>query len=295
MNYIPNIHFILPAGGVRGAFQAGFLYQLFTNYEDKFNIARIDGTSVGSINGFAIMNKKYKSLKDIWLNIESINDLFDNWSESYVFKDLVSYYHGFYKNGMYSNNKLKNIIIDNSNNTWETLEDDFKSKFSCAVVNINKANTSYINGTNPNIIDYITASAAPWIVTNPVDINGDLYTDGGLLETYPIKYVNKCQADISVIVGFDQEHFSFAPQQNGNLLQYLANLIDIGRFNSINSILTKQLIENDSGVIAIANPMHITFIDFNKEAINDGFRQGIDFANTFYKTYIENFKKNKIA
>ena len=54
MNYIPNIHFILPAGGVRGAFQAGFLHQLFTNYEDKFNIARIDGTSVGSINGFAI-------------------------------------------------------------------------------------------------------------------------------------------------------------------------------------------------------------------------------------------------
>jgi predicted acylesterase/phospholipase RssA len=106
------------------------------------------------------------------------------------------------------------------------------------------------------------ASAAPWIVTNPVNIEGDLYTDGGLLETYPIKYVNKCQADITVIVGFDQEHFSFIPQKNGNLLQYLANLIDIGRFNSINSILTKQLIENDSGVIAIANPMHITFIDF---------------------------------
>ena len=237
------------------------------------------------------MNKKYESLKDIWLNIESINDLFENWSESYVFKDLFSYYQGFWKNGMYSNNKLKNIIIDNSNNTWDTLEDEFKSKFSCAVVNINKADTSYINGTNPNIIDYITASAAPWIVTNPVNIEGDLYTDGGLLETYPIKYVNKCQADITVIVGFDQEHFSFIPQKNGNLLQYLANLIDIGRFNSINSILTKQLIENDSGVIAIANPMHITFIDFNKEAINDGFSQGIDFANTFYKTYIENFQK----
>ena len=188
---IPNIHFILPAGGVRGAFQAGFLYQLFTNYNETFKIARIDGTSVGSINGFAIMNKKYDSLKDIWLNIESINDLFENWSESYVFKNYISFYQGFWKNGMYSNNKLKNIIISNSNNSWNKFEDEYKSKFSCAVVNINKAKTVYINGTNPNIIDYITASAAPWIVTNPVNINDELYTDGGLLETYPIKYINK--------------------------------------------------------------------------------------------------------
>ena len=28
MNKLPKIHFILPGGGVRGAFQAGFLYKL---------------------------------------------------------------------------------------------------------------------------------------------------------------------------------------------------------------------------------------------------------------------------
>ena len=32
MNKLPKIHFILPGGGVRGAFQAGFLYTLCKNY-----------------------------------------------------------------------------------------------------------------------------------------------------------------------------------------------------------------------------------------------------------------------
>ena len=91
--YLPKIHFILPGGGVRGAFQAGFMYNLFKKYDDQFEIARIDGTSVGSLNGFAIMNKKYENLK-IWLNINNINDLFSNWSDKYligILQDIILY------------------------------------------------------------------------------------------------------------------------------------------------------------------------------------------------------------
>ena len=73
MNKLPKIHFILPGGGVRGAFQAGFLYTLCKNYSGKFEIARIDGTSVGSINGFAIMNNDLDKLKETWENITNVN------------------------------------------------------------------------------------------------------------------------------------------------------------------------------------------------------------------------------
>ena len=50
---VKTIHFILPGGGVRGSFQAGFLYELFTKHKEAFEIYKIDGTSVGSINGIA--------------------------------------------------------------------------------------------------------------------------------------------------------------------------------------------------------------------------------------------------
>jgi predicted acylesterase/phospholipase RssA len=288
MSKKPNIHFILPAGGVRGAFQAGFLYQLFKKYKDHFLIARIDGTSVGALNGFAVINNKIDTLKNIWFNIESINDLFSSWSNSYIFSDYLSYYHGFYKGGLFSNEKLLNLIKDTSENTWNSFPDDYKDKYSCVAVNIGTAKSKYITGSNKHILDYITASASPWVISNPVKIEEQLYADGGLLETYPVDFIDKCDADITLILGYDQEHFSFISRENDNILTYLANLIDISRFNSVNTHKLKEIIKQDS-VVALANPMTLLFTDFSKEAITDGFESGIDFANTFFNTYIKDY------
>ena len=185
-----KIHFILPGGGVRGAFQAGFLYQLFTKYRDTFEIARIDGTSVGSLNGFLVLNN-IEELKNIWLNINSINDLFINWSDQYMIGPLTSMYHGFHNNGLFSNEKIMDNLKLHSQDTWPSYTDEYKNKYSCVVTDMHCASTKYIQGDNEHIIEYITASASPWIISNPVEINGIPYTDGCLLETYPIKHIHK--------------------------------------------------------------------------------------------------------
>ena len=293
MHKIPKIHFVLPGGGVRGAFQAGFLYQLFKCYKDKFEIAKMDGTSVGSINGFAIINEQYDYLKDIWLNINSINDLFDNWSDSYIIGKLSSCIRGFYNNGLFSNTKMKSLIKETHDEHWVNYSNMYKQLYSCVVVNIQNASTEYIDGDNKDICEYITASGSPWIVSNPVEIDNKIYTDGGLLETYPIKNIGNCNADITVIIGYDQEHFKYILGENDNIIKYLANLIDISRFNSANTIATRELI-NTKNIISLVNPMKISFMDFNKETIKDGFDIGIDFANTFFETYIKDFNDDLI-
>ena len=286
MNNIPKIHFILPGGGVRGAFQAGFLYQLCNKYSGKFEIVRIDGTSVGSINGFAIMNNDLEKLRETWMNVTNVNDLFDNWSDTPIIGYLSSAYYGYHNSGLFSNSKLKNIIKNTHDKGWEDKNKTDQDKYSCAVVNLENGKTKYVYGSDPNIINYITASASPWVISNPVDIDGEQYADGGLLETYPIKHVNKCDADYTVIVGYDQEHFKYVSGDNRNLLTYLANLIDISRFNSLNTHKLKELI--DSGeVIGIANPMTMLFVHFDNEAIKDGFIKGEEFADSFYNTYIK--------
>ena len=290
--YKPRIHFILPGGGLRGAFQAGFMFNLFNLYNSYFEIARIDGTSVGALNGFAIINKKYENLKNIWTNINDINDLFGNWSDNFIIGTISSCIQGFYNNGIFSHNKLKQKIINNSKDSWDNFNTDYKNLYSCPVVNLTNASVEYIYGSNENIVDYVTASASPWIISNPVTINNTLYTDGCLLETYPIKHVDKCNADITVIVGYDQEHIKYIPGQNNNMLHYLANLIDISRFNSVNNHKTREIINNPD-MICIANPMSINFDKINKETINDGFDIGIDFANTFFNTYIKNYNNDQ--
>ena len=292
MSNIPSIHFILPAGGVRGAFQAGFIYEMFTKYKKLFTIARVDGTSVGALNGFAVINDNVEFLSEIWNNITSINDLFSSWSESYIFNEYLSYYHGFYKGGLYSNEKLRSMIENASRKNWDSYDNEYKDKYSCAVVNTGSAKSKYVKGSDKNIIDYITASASPWVVSNPVNIDDEMYADGGLLETYPIKFIDKCNADITVVVGYDQEHFSFIKRENDNILTYLANLIDISRFNSVNTHKLKEIIKQDN-VVALANPMSILFTEFSKEAITDGFNSGKEFANTFINTYVKDYSADK--
>lgn len=282
-----KIHFILPGGGIRGSFQAGFLYTLFKNYEEYFVIQRIDGTSVGSVNGFATILGEIDALKNIWYNIHSINDFFGTWSDNPVIGRLLNLYRGFYNNGVYNNNRLKDLLHTNLDNCYKDISQEHLSKYSCVVTNMNNARIEYISGTHPKIFDYVTASAAPWIITNPLEIDDELYTDGCLLETYPLKYINDCMADLTVIVGFDQEHINFIKPNCDNMFTYLATLIDIARFNSTNNIETIKLIK-ESKCIPIVNTMKILITDFTNEDVIEGFNHGCDSAHQFAKTYLSN-------
>lgn len=282
-----KIHFILPGGGIRGSFQAGFLYTLFNKYKKYFEIARIDGTSVGSVNGFAAILGEIEALKNIWYNIHSINDFFGSWSYNPVIGKLINLYRGFYNNGVYNNKRLKDLLLNNLEERYQKNDNNSLSKYSCVVTNMDNARIEYINGTNPNIFDYITASASPWIITNPMKIDEELYTDGCLLETYPLKYINKCEADLTIVVGFDQEIINFVKPKCDNMFAYLATLIDIARFNSTNKLEIIELIKNNK-CIPIINTMTILITDFTNEDVIEGFNHGCDSAEQFAKTYLIN-------
>jgi len=280
-----SIHFILPGGGVRGSFQAGFLYELFTKYHEYFHIYRIDGTSVGSINGIITILGEYETLNDIWLNINNINDFFGNWSDIPVVGNLSSIYYGFYNNGMYNNQSLREKLELNLTEKKKLTDKSILEKYSCTTTNVNKATIEYIYGPNDKLFDYITASASPWIISNPVKINNTIYTDGGVLETYPLHNVEHSNADLIIIVGFDQEIVQFEEPDCSNLLLFLATLLDIARFNSINSGMVRDYIHNGR-CIPIINTMKCLFTDFDQETIKLGFIQGQEAAEQFYKTYL---------
>ena len=55
------------------------------------------------------------------------------------------------------------------------------------------------------------------------EINNKIYTDGSLLETYPIKYVDNSGADLVIIVGFDQEVVNFEKPNCTNLIYFYSH------------------------------------------------------------------------
>lgn len=281
-----SIHFILPGGGARGSFQAGFLYELFSNYKDLFTIYRIDGTSVGALNGVSTIMGEYEVLKSTWKNIDTITDLFSNWSNTPIIGSLSNIYYGFYNNGMYSNNQLQHLLYDKLGKKIKEFTKEDLDKYSCVVTNIDTATCEYISGSNDNILDYVTGSASPWVISNPIVIDGAKYSDGCILETCPIKNIEASEADLVIIVGFDQEYVRYLKPDCKNMLDYLATVIDICRFNSKNKDLLVKYIESGK-CIPITNSMTCAVTDFNKEPLEIGFNHGVDTAQQFVKTYLE--------
>ena len=304
-----KIHFILPGGGVKGSFQAGFLYELNKSAESLYTIGRIDGTSVGALNGYAFALNEIEELYEIWNTIDTISDVFDNYINVPYLSNISSGYNLIQNYGLYNNNTLlkkieklytKDMIITDTDHKSSDLlnhiadidekkrnREQLLEKFNCVVTCIREGTYKYINGTNTNITKYITASASPWIISNPIEIDEDLFTDGGLLHTFPTDYINKEEYDLTMIVGYDSMYNTTNGHEGTNTLNYLGRLIDIVRLNTNNINNINNLITSDNeNLVIIENSMKIDFLDFNKKAISEGFTNGREQAKQFIEKYL---------
>ena len=141
----------------------------------------------------------------------------------------------------------------------------------------------------PKIKEYVAASGTPWIISSPVEIDNNIYTDGGLLQLYPIEYVDESTADLKVIVGYDDAHFYKYAEEGDNVLYYLARIIDICRINNLNMKYIKK-VSQQKNVVLIDNPIKVDFLKFEPNIIKDGFCLGEAAAVKFALNYF-NLKK----
>ena len=276
-----TIHFILPGGGVRGSFQAGFLWCIRTHYSELYETYQIDGSSVGALNGFAYILKNPDDIRNIWFSINSIDDIFNPYSDKPIWCKLKTLYNGFYEKSISQNDGLRSILKNNACN----IDKKYLHLYNCVATNIYTGNYEYINGENQDILDYILASASPWIIAPPIAISNYLYIDGGLLQTYPIENIKNSNADIKIIIGTDNTHKNKIGMPGTNIFHYLTRLIDISRFNNSNINKLDKYI-NKYNIINIENPLECPFLEFSTEQVRNGFNLGIDAAHKFAQKYL---------
>ena len=277
----PSIHFVLPGGGVKGCFQAGFMYHLCKYFPDSFSLYQIDGCSVGALNSFAIASNNVDGLKETWDNISCMDDVFGYQSKIPIWNGIKTLYNAYYHKGIYRNN-LKKVI-----NRYDIPNENNLHKFNCVVSNLRTGTFEYKNGTNPKIRDYVLASSNPWIVSAPIKVEEQIYTDGALLQTYPIEYFKDSPADLKIIVGYDEQHFEKYSNEGNNMLFYIARIIDICRNSNENIKITEQLLEEQKDIILINSPMKIDTLTFDKTIIKDGFNMGMQAASKFVINYLK--------
>lgn len=176
----------LGGGGARGFAHLGVLQAL---HEKSIYPDIIAGTSAGSIVGAFLADKK---------NPQEILTLLKE-------KGFFTYTRfNIPKTGLVSLEGLEELLEEDLS---VDMIQDLSIPFIAAVTNLNKGKVEYLDKGPADQI--IQASSAIPVLFSPVEINGNLYADGGLMDNVPVEPLQDiCDktiaVDISPITGMDK-------------------------------------------------------------------------------------------
>jgi NTE family protein len=167
---------VLSGGNTRGAVQVGML-QVLT--EHGFRPDRIYGASVGAVNGVAFAGDPTRR------GVERMTDVWRGLTREDVYPQ--GRLHGPWtyfqqRESVYPNTGLRKVIEDGID--FERLEH--------AVVPVEIVATSLVDGqprwfTYGPAVDAVLASAAVPAIFPPVEIDGERYIDGGVVDNVPLR------------------------------------------------------------------------------------------------------------
>lgn len=169
-----RVAFVLGGGGHNGAVEVGMLRALL---ERDIVPDLVVGTSVGALNGAAIAAAPtldtVKQLRESWLNLNG---------EAIFGGSLLSGAATFVRTRthMHSNRPLRTLI----ERLLPERFDQLAVEFQCVAAAIERAAEHWF--TEGSLADAILASAAVPGVLPPVEIGGEHFVDGGIVNSIPI-------------------------------------------------------------------------------------------------------------
>lgn len=191
---------VLSGGGSKGAFQVGVLKRWMGDQKQDYDI--MVGVSVGALNiaGLAHIPKGNSQqavswLENFWLTKVTGNEsVYKRWSP---FGRL----HSLWKHSIYDSSPLARLVNDNID-----LSQVASNGRALAVGAVCLDSGEHVFGTeqDPKFADWILASSSFPVFFTPIEINGKLYSDGGIINITPLGQAIRMGADeIDVIVCSD--------------------------------------------------------------------------------------------
>ncbi|OIV43621.1 patatin [Flavobacterium johnsoniae] len=239
----PKIGLVLSGGGAKGFAHIGVLKVL---EEAGIKIDYIGGTSMGSvIGGLYASGYNASQIDSIFKKTnfdELINDYIPRSSKNFYGKkndELYAIVLPFSKfrvgipealsKGMYNYNLLSSL----TRNVRHVRDfNKLPTPFLCIGTNIETGEEVLLN--KGNLVQAMMASAAFPSLFTPVEIDGNLLVDGGVVNNYPIKEVRNLGADI--IIGVDVQDDLM---KRKNLKNATRILVQITNLQSIDKMKSK--------------------------------------------------------
>ncbi len=171
----PEVAFVLGGGGVLGAHEVGMLQALLTAgiFPDL-----VVGTSVGAINGAVIASDPTPTavarLVDLWVGIGD-RDVFGG--------SLITRIGTIARTGthLHSNASLRELLL---RHLPVPRIEDLTVPFQCVAASVERASAHWF--TRGPVVEAVLASAAVPGLLPPVEIGGEHFLDGGLVNSIPV-------------------------------------------------------------------------------------------------------------
>ena len=181
-----NVGLVLSGGMAKGAYQIGALQAIREVFQPS-DIKFVSGASIGALNAYAFLTQGLSKGIELWKSVNSKNN------RRFVTALLKS---------CFMQDAIKTIISNV----------EIKNTFYTPLVNLKKRNLIYADiGKVPkeNIEAYLRASVSMPIFNSGVQIDGERYFDGAMIDNIPIHPILKHKIDYVVCIYFDNYNYIF--------------------------------------------------------------------------------------
>ncbi len=209
---------VFSGGGGKGAYEVGVWKALKEFGVDK-NIAAVSGTSIGGLNGGLFVNGDFVKAENLWesispekilqVNVKKMAEVIAGFAiPGLTLKVLLNSLSFMKARGCFSQKGLESMIDEGGFCT--SVSQSNLPFYICALKKQGlKLCYKKLNGLNEEEIKlWLLATSAIPVIFTPIEINGELYLDGGVIPGYsdntPVKPLIEnegCKRIISVMLG----------------------------------------------------------------------------------------------
>lgn len=283
---------ILSGGGSKGAYQAGVIKYLLCDLGLRYDI--VCGVSVGALNAATLAMYSHGQEK------QAVEDMLETWMSiktSAVKKWWLplGYIHALWKGSLYNSEPLIDFVKKRFD--IERLRSSGK-KLSVGAVSLKTGRYHRFDETHPNILEAVLASSAFPAMLCPIEIEGELWIDGGVMNVTPLKAAMDLGADSIDVIMTSPRHGISNFKGKPNAIDVALRSIDIQGDEVVetdirlaqlyNQLLMHAPIEGKRTVsVRVLRPSQVLgapSLEFDHDKIMKMIRLGYDEAVSFYKS-----------
>jgi len=228
---------VLSGGGAKGAYQVGVLRRWLGEEQRKYDI--ICGVSVGALNGsflaqYPIGQEKLASIEltALWAGIDTAA-IYKKWFGWEV--------AALWKSSVYNSAPLQRLVREKLN--LEKVRSSGK-KLRVGAASLTNGRYVLFGEDHPKLHDAILASSSFPAMLSPIEIDGELWTDGGVRDVTPLSAAIKLGADTVDVVLCSSPGVDHKFPKKPNALKVAARALDI---------MSDEVIENDLKLVDYVN------------------------------------------